>query len=134
MHSSPVCLPELLYEFTDDFTASQGSGYVEVNPTGSITTTGGKAMFTAAGALKYYRLSANDWRGDNLISFTFLPQDPLSDTGIGLMTNSLATDTGSLLVTWSSSQVGGPYWQHYFYLNNQPCWLLFCVANITFLF
>ena len=94
---------------TNDFTANEGSGYVEITPVGSITTNGKTAMVTAEGALKFYRLSANDWRGDNLISFTFLPNDTSLDTDIGVMSNSLASDTGSFMVSWCGNEVS-LYW------------------------
>ncbi|XP_041354541.1 uncharacterized protein LOC121372313 [Gigantopelta aegis] len=99
------CLPEMLYEFASDLTPTFGSGYVQISPVSSVPITGGVANFGGTGTIKYYKLSAMDWRGDNLLSFTFQPTDPSLVADVSLMSTSLADNAGSLMVTWSANQV-----------------------------
>ena len=105
MCSSPVCYPEILYEYANDFTATQGSGEVIINPEGSVTSTDGVAMFDAQGTVEYYHMCANDWRGHNMLSFKFHPNDTSQGEKVGIMTNTKRHHVESFKISWCGDEV-----------------------------
>ena len=95
----------MLYEYTNDFSATHGSGQVNVKPEGSVTSTDGVAMFASGGTVEYMNMQAHDWRDENLLAFTFHPNDPSLDFEIGIMTNTMTPDAESLMVSWCGNEV-----------------------------